>query len=114
MDDLRDIMNASAHVRQCYNLPQQIGSCDRAWINSAIMEALKGRQQITKAEAVEAVRAIMAKKYTGRNIMAAWKFASYEGANKEAGQVAILVGADPTVYLFPAGMAIIATTPAQH
>jgi len=105
---MHEMITTADHVRQCYHTPQQIGACDRAGINAAIFDQLRGRTSITQDEAVGLVRAVLAKEYPGRNILAAWKFVSYEGANTEAGQVAILMGTDPTIYTFPQGSAILA------
>jgi hypothetical protein len=91
-------------------IPQQIGACDRAGLDSEVFEALRGRTSITKEEAVAMVKKIVQRNYPGRNVQAAWLFSSYEGANVEAGQVAFIVGADHTVYKLPAGSAILATT----
>ncbi len=112
MDTYSDIITTAQHLKQVYpGIPQQVGMCDRAGINSAIFEGLRGRASITKGEAVALVQGIMQREYPGRKVMAAWTFVSYEGSDKEAGQVAILMGADSTIYRFPAGSAIIATTP---
>ncbi len=109
MNTVQDMIATSNHLRAMYTMPAQIGMCDRSWINTAILEGLEGRTEITPKEAVAMVRGILAKEYPGRNVMGAWHRLSYAGAGKEAGQVAIIVGCDATIYNFPQGWSIIAT-----
>jgi hypothetical protein len=108
---LQELMTVSAHVRQAYRTPRQIGPAELAGITSDLVRRMSGRTSITKVELLAEAKAALNAERPGWNFKLAYQFVSYEGAGKEAAQVAFQMNSDPTIYLIPSGMAIVVTTP---